>query len=131
MNLQTFNKTTMPNERQSSLTPRLTINPKGVFSLNRKAAQIMKLSENDKVSISQDADDPVNWYIHKDADGFDLRLLNKTTAMLGFNNISLKNAIVEAMEFSNDKITSATISSNCTKIGKVKVIEYWPIIFTS
>ena len=127
MNLQTFNATTMPNERQSNLTPRLTINPKGVFSLNRKVSELMKLSEKDKVGISQDTDDPINWYIHKDTDGFNLRLLNKITAMVGFNNISLKNAIVEAMEFTSDKITSATISSNCTKVGKV---EYWPIIFT-
>ena len=86
----------------------------------------MKLSEKDKIGISQDADDPINWYIHKDADGFDLRLLNKTTAMLGFNNIMLKNAIVEAMELQPDKTKQCIISRQCTKVGKV---EYWPIIF--
>jgi hypothetical protein len=127
MNLQTFNATTMPNERQSNTSPKISINPKGVFSLNRKALELMKLSEKDKVGISQDADDPVNWYIHKDVEGFDLRSLNQGYLTLGFNNVSLKNAMFEAMELQPDKKKQCIISRQCTKVGKV---ELWPIIFT-
>jgi hypothetical protein len=126
MNLQTFNATTMPNERQSNTSPKISITPKGVFSLNRKASELIKLSEKDKVGISQDADDPVNWYVHKDAEGFNLRSLNEANGSLGFNNVSLKNAMFEAMELQPDKTKQCIISKQCTKVGKV---ELWPIIF--
>jgi len=125
MNLQTFNATNTPNLRQRAGLPKLSITKKGIFIFNKLACELIKLKEKDKVSISQDSDDPINWYLHKDAEGFELRNLFKNTLNLAFNNSTLKESFCEAMQMDPDKTHSLKISANVTKIGKV---EYFPII---
>jgi hypothetical protein len=94
MNLTVFNNETAPQGSfgRRAAVPAITIHAKGLIKLNYPAAQLIGVSEGDRVSIAQDEENPADWYITKDANGYELRLGTDKKSYL-FNNSRLTRTI--------------------------------------
>ncbi len=69
----------------------------GLFNMNKVAADLIGLKSGDSVLISQDEENPEDWYIEKVENGFVVRnKVNVGTGVL-FNNATIVRAIAESV----------------------------------
>jgi|688.fasta_scaffold687957_3 hypothetical protein len=97
---------------------------KGASNISKKAQEMMGLKEGDSVAIYQDNDNPADWYMAKDKDGFQCR---RNTAGLMFNSAMIANSILDCFSYEG-KSFSFLIGSEPLMQGKQ---ELWPIITAS
>lgn len=84
--------------------PSVTISKIGLLNLNNAACELIKLKEGDQVVFHQDEENTDNFYIEKVTDkGFALRRKESISAGLIFNNSSLANTLIKAMNYHDDK----------------------------
>lgn len=121
MNLTIFNKETMPQGTFGTgwaKSPAITIGQKGLLKINYAAGELLDVKEGDRVSIAQDEENPADWYITKDPNGYELRLGSDKKSYL-FNNIALSKTIYECFELSAEtKSVRWLIAGQPTKVGK-------------
>lgn len=84
MKLKVFNE---KNSHRKGVQPaNLRIHKKGTCTLNVTAVRKLGLKAGDRISIVQDEDSPVDWYLLKNDEGFALRPAGTNIKALMFNN---------------------------------------------
>jgi len=124
MNLTTWDKTTITRAGVSPNTPMISINKKGQCFINKAARELTGLSDNDRVAVSQDQDNPVDWYLHKSPDGFILRI--NASGSMSFNSGDVREAVCSCFDFDSDETLKLEISEK-PKVYSAK--NFWKILF--
>lgn len=71
MNLKTYNRESQPTHREA--LPALSYAEVGTIFLNGSLCDLMGLKPGDGLSLHQSEEDPMEWYVSKDAQGYVLR----------------------------------------------------------
>lgn len=107
--------------------PLITFNLRGIISLNESALLLMDLSPGDAFSLLQDEDEPNDWYIAKDSNGFTLRNFGKTKSC-ATNSKALVQIFIKCIDKSGTGVLRVKIAKDPTKVGKEK---YYGILLPS
>lgn len=112
--------------------PKISFGKGGLISFNKKACQLLELQTGDKITISQDAEQPENWYVHKDKQhGFELRAGYKENGCQ-FNHRQLVKMFCDAMGKAEDKTHGFKIAGQPTLIKNDKAqVKYWGILVSA
>lgn len=126
MKLTVFNQETMPKGLAGirSGGPRITFGTKGAININEAAAELMDFKAENCISFAQDEEDPANWYVFLDKDGYELRQLSDKKS-LGFSHNQMCRAIKESLGLDTDKPARFLIAGQPNVHNKVK---YWGLI---
>jgi hypothetical protein len=81
MKLTTLNSLTTPRVFANGIA-KISFTKAGTVYVNRYGVIATGFKPGDKVALSQDEDNPENWYIHLDKDGFELRENSKKDNLL-------------------------------------------------
>jgi len=101
MKLNQFTPASCPtNPRGYNKNAFLSITSRGVFVLSAALCVLLKAEEGDGIVISQDADEPENWFIAKGRQGFPLKRESNSSDnnRLKFSNIYLSNCMLKSLE---------------------------------
>lgn len=114
MNLKVFNS---ENSRSSKTGVHgITMNSKsGGISLSGSLQESMGLKVDDKVSIAQNQDSPLDWYIFKSDDGFQCREKPKATGLI-VQNTAVVRALFESARVS-EQSASMLVSKEPVSAG--------------
>lgn len=124
MKLKKFDSTNCQRTHRKGI-PIIRFGSKGAIWLSRVLVEKIKLSAGDTIAIVQDEDEPTDWYITKDKDGF---MLRKTSIRwLTFNNAVLSKNVLEALGY-EDSYASFRVVTEPVIIAKW---EYYPILTAS
>lgn len=93
-------------------SPKINIQKGGALNISKSAVEMMKIKDSDRVSLAKDSEG--NWYLYKDAEGFEVR---GDEGRMIFNSSAISREI--------GRFGSFLIGGTPTKIGKV---EYWGIL---
>ncbi len=127
MKLIKFDTTNCISPRKGTST--VSFSKNGVIALNKQFSVQCGFTAGDKIAIFQDEENPYDWYIAKDDDGFELRWGNAAVMdNLKANNACLCKQFKEALNFPNDVAVSCLMAGEATKVGK---IVYWGILTNS
>lgn len=121
MKLITFDATNTLNYRRGEATIRF--NKKGPNSISTEACKNLGLKDGDCIAIHQDDENPSDWYISADSNGFKLRLQSAQSKGLYFNSAAIANTILDALGVEE--------ISKVFKMGEivtVKKVNYYTII---
>lgn len=128
MKLTVFNEENFPKQQGNHRgTPAVRFGKMCAISLNGSATEIMELKEGDRLSMAQDEDDPANWFLFKDVNGFEVRLHTDKKTMQ-FNHRKLSDAIKECFGLDKDGSHRFLIGGQPTIMGKVK---YFGLLITA
>jgi hypothetical protein len=131
MKLKKYDSTTCASTRAALTLPTLSLNPKGIICLNAPLLALTGLQSGDSFSVSQDEEEPDNWYLSKDANGFKLRPYgheSKTKAAC-INNRALVQVVLKHIGMANaDGVVKILVAGKPTMVGKV---AYWGILVAS
>lgn len=102
MKLKSYTPETCPSVR--STKPFISFSTKsGLIIFNRKACEIIGISEDSLVQLLNDENEPENWYLrvseHKKEAGFPLRKYGTQNTGLAFNCSSLVHSIADSVSF--------------------------------
>ncbi len=128
MKLKSYNPETLPVSSKGK--PAMYLNSKaGILHISAAAAEKLGLKEGDFIELSQDEDEPQDWYLSKTKKGFGLRNKKKGSAEQGliFSNKALTKLIFESVEYDQK-------SGRClfgAEPVTLKNVDYWPIITAS
>jgi hypothetical protein len=112
MKLKKFDSTTANGHTSK---PSILFSLVGTITLNKDFFSKVGLEVNDKVSITQDEDNPDDWYLLiDDENGFALRQ-NKSKDRLLFNNAATAKAVIDHFKF-RTKSVSFQIATEPTPI---------------
>lgn len=106
-------------------TAKITFSKIGSISLNKAAAALMGFGNKDKITLSQDQEEPENWYIHKNSQhGFEMR--TSTSGQLMFTHINLVKTFKEVADLDLKTTYSFLIGGQPTTIkGDKAQTQYW------
>lgn len=111
--------------------PTISCNVKaGLMNLSIELVKIMKLSDDSRISIHQDEENPEDWYLSDSKDGFKLRSDKKGSkgnAALSFNNTTTVKALAKSLNIDSNYI-KCKVGDEPIVVNKVK---YYPIITKS
>jgi hypothetical protein len=132
MKLTYFSEQTLPKSGPGggiTKLPRVAFSKGGVVNFNKSACALLELQAGDKVTLSQDADQPENWYFHKDkAHGYELRAGYKGNGCM-FNHRRLMQTFCEALSKDPDKTHNFKIAGQPTIMkGDKAQTKYWGIL---
>jgi hypothetical protein len=119
MKLTQFTPITMPNGRNNrpNLTPLLVSLKSGLFCFNRAACELLKLKTSSCVIISQDADNPLNWYVSENANGYKLRqATTKRTVNYIFAHQQLRQRMLTSLDLDGSESNTFIIAGKPTII---------------
>jgi len=120
MNITTFKcKDFNPGPRRGNATIRVQ---KTKLAFSQQAVAIIGLKTTDKVLVHQDNVDPGVWYISKDPEGFPLKSVKKSKALLLYNS-KLADVILTAFEVPD----SAFNFEVSTKVVNTKSGTFWKL----
>ena len=109
----------------------ITMRRSGVISINGGSIQLTKLKAGDAIAILQDEDNPEDWYLTKDDDGFLLRDGGKASKTLNANNSAFVNKMFDALGIHTEAGVRFQLAPQPTKEGKMilhGIITSKPII---
>jgi len=109
----------------------ITMRRSGVISLNGGTIELTKLKAGDAIAILQDEENPEDWYITKDPDGFTLRNGGKASKCLNANNASFVNKMLDALGIHTEAGVRFQLAPQPTKEGNMilhGIITSKPII---
>lgn len=130
MKLKEFNAETLPKLSGGGKgVPRISFSKGGVININATACELIGLKPSDKITLAQDEEDPVNWYIYKNEKGFELRSAYDKKGVL-FNHNSLTKEIMKAIEYDDTLSHNFIIAGQATTIKGDKT-KYWGILVTA
>lgn len=95
MALVKYNTSNLAYIREGGATIR--INRKSAIAISKDAVVMMELSAGDTVGFFQDDEEPYDWYIAKDPEGFTLRDNGKSSG-LSFNSTALAKMLLDSAE---------------------------------
>ncbi|MGN6435970.1 MAG: hypothetical protein ACTHMM_05525 [Agriterribacter sp.] len=109
-------------------TAKITFSKNGGISINKTAQSLLGIGNKDKITLSQDEDEPENWYIHKDPHhGFEMRIAS--SGQLLFTHVNLVKTFKEIAELDIKKTYSFLIGGQPTMIkGDKAQTQYWGIL---
>jgi hypothetical protein len=82
--------------------PRISFDDKGVIRINKTAVQAIGLKAGDKVSFLQDEENPTDWYLSKDKDGFPTRDVNDSGGLV-INSSKTRNDFYASLFEANEE----------------------------
>lgn len=128
MKLTYFSQQTFPKDMGGgSKLPRVSFNKAGLLTFNNQACALIGLKAGDKITLAQDPDEPINWFVFKDsAHGFEVRAGYKDQGAQ-FNHITLSKAFLEAIDRETGKTHNFKIAGQATVLKGDKT-EYWGIL---
>jgi hypothetical protein len=109
----------------------ITVRRCGTISLNIGCLRLTKLKAGDSIAILQDEQNPEDWYIAKDPDGFTLRNGSKASKCLIANNSSFVNKMLDALGIHTESGVRFQLAPQPTKEGNMilhGIITSKPII---
>lgn len=133
MKLKYFSQQTLPKVMGGgNRAARVSFAKSGTITFNEPATQLMGLKVGDKVSLSQDEEDPVNWYFFKDKEhGFEVRSAYDKKGCM-FNHSKMVSAFITAVELEEGITHSLLIAGKPTTIkGDKAQTQYWGILVKS
>ena len=87
------------------MDPRISLNRKsGLISINKTLVEAMGLTAESKVSLVQDEEKPIDWYLMKDPNGFHIRK-SKSSASMSFNCCSLATSVFKSLNLLDNSIS--------------------------
>lgn len=90
----------------------------------------MSITPGDRLTLSQDAENPENWYLNKDRSGFELRPGYKNRGYM-FNHRNLVTIFCEAMSKDQAKTHNFKIAGQPTLVkGDKAQVKYWGILIS-
>lgn len=100
----------------------------GVITLSTSAVEGLKLKEGDKMCVVQDEENPDDWYLMKDENGFSLRTYKGNNGLC-FNNAYIAKSIINFLDINANSVcfkvaTEATIPED----ESMKEIELFAIL---
>jgi hypothetical protein len=124
-----FSSQTCPKQMGGKKTAKVAFGKGGTIHFNAPACELMELQAGDKVTLSQDEDEPENWYVFKDAEhGFELRSGYDGKGCL-FNHAKLVIAFLEAIGKPLDKTLGFLMAGKPTTMkGDKSATKYWGIL---
>lgn len=125
MKLKSYNPETLPVSSKGK--PAMYLNSKaGMLHISAAAAEKLGLKEGDFIELSQDEDEPQDWYLSKTKKGFGLRNKKKGSAEQGliFNNTALTKLIFESVGY-QEQTGRVLFGAEPVTVNKV---DYWPVI---
>lgn len=91
---------------------------RGIFSINKKAVNMLGIIAGDRLSLQQDQEDPENWYIEiGKKTGFILRANGGLDSVLVFTSIAIARQIFSSVGF-NGSYGRVLLAGQPTLIGK-------------
>ncbi|WP_026463640.1 hypothetical protein [Adhaeribacter aquaticus] len=119
MKLKIFDLNNSPSGRNGRAFIHLT--NKGIFTINVPAAQALKLSNDDKVKLAQDEENPSDWCLilaPKDVAAFPVR--KKGLGSYVFNNTGVAKLIYESLK-AGDKALRIPLTEQPEEVEGVKL----------
>lgn len=96
----------------------VTVKADGQIVVNNEAATKVGLKATDTIALLQDSENPKNWYLVKDKDGFKLRASGKTTPVLvTYNPVVVKN-LLESLGIKSENAVRFKLSTEAVKHEK-------------
>lgn len=130
MKIQTFNAENTPKfcRQKESI---VSFNKSGTIRLSKILCETMAIKPGSKISLSQDQDNPQDWYLHEDPkNGFEVRGKKDAGIEEGmmFNHTSLKNLFLNCFNLDIKTSYKFRVATEPTKVGK---INYYGILIDS
>lgn len=127
MKLTVFNAENFPkNQVGRAAGPKVNFGKKGQIAINSGTVELLGLKHGDSVSFAQDADDPENWYIYKDKNGYEVRLHSDQKSMV-INHSAFCITLKESLGLPTTETAKFLVAGQPTVIDKVK---YFGLIIT-
>lgn len=129
MKLVYFSEQTLPKQMGGKKTCKVAFGKAGTIHFNGPACELIGIKPGDKITLSQDEEEPENWYVFKDADhGFEVRAGYDGKGCL-FNHSKLVIAFLEAIGKPVNKTVGFLIAGKPTTIkGDKSATQYWGIL---
>ena len=99
MKLKAYNKENMSGHKLDE--PYISLSRQGMISISEPAVEAIGLVLGDKISLLQDEDDPVNWYLMKDPDNGFVTRVYKGSKGLCFNAAKLAKTFLDELQYEN------------------------------
>jgi len=98
MKLTVFNNESFPKGSfgRSGASPAISMGKAGNICINSGAAERLGLQHEDKISFAQDEEDPANWYVFKDDNGYPCRLHSDKKSLV-FSHGQMVRSIKESL----------------------------------
>jgi hypothetical protein len=100
MNLKIF---TEKECRVITREPSIRITTGGVLMINTAAMKQMQLVAGNRIAMAQDAENPRDWYIYRNADGLEIKVKNGKQQSWGIQSSFLCNEILKSLGFEKGK----------------------------
>lgn len=104
--------------------PSVTFSKGGLIKINKQAAMMMGIADGTRVAFAQDQEDPANWYIYQDKEGFECRLAYNKKDLL-FNHKTFCVSLKEALGLDEKVSHRFKIAGQPTEI---KGTQFWGMI---
>lgn len=108
--------------------PTISFNRGGAIGISGEACKAIGLSEGDKVSLVEDEENPGDWYITKDKDGFPLRKSNAEAKGTVFNCAAISSKVLDFLNWQEKKAAICRIALTPVTQEKMKL---YPILTAS
>lgn len=103
MKLTHFNLETLPKNSNRSAAAKVSFGKAGTIHFNHNACELMKIKAGDKITFSQNAESPEDWYFFLDkVNGYEMRSGYDKKGCL-FNHAELIRKFNEALELDDNK----------------------------
>ena len=127
--MKVFNLNTLPKQNGGNgpKQPRVTFGKSGIISFNPAACALLELKPDSKIALSQDEEEPDNWYFYLDKEaGYTVRAGYDKKGCL-FNHAVLGKEVTKYFELAEDATHNFKIAGQSTIIKNDKT-KYWGII---
>lgn len=126
MNLKKYDRTNSFQKPGSDLA--IAYGKGGNWTISTGLKEAMGLKDGDTIALLQDADNPLDWYLTKDKDGFETRANSGGTALL-FNCADCRRRFMDAWLKEKDEPAPESarmlVAAEPVKLGKQ---ELWPML---
>lgn len=126
MKLLKFNTTNVRQVQKGTSTLRIVRT--GQNSISAFAANKIGFMPGDRIAMVQDEEEPADWYLMRDPEGFELRQPNGAKS-LHFSNAAMSNSFLDALRIDGESVSFKLVTEKQVK-GKEKY-ELYPIITAS
>lgn len=130
MKLRYFSQQTLPKLMGGgNKLPKVAFSKAGTIAFNAAACQLMGIKAGDKLTLTQDEDEPDNWYFFKDPNhGFEVRTGYDKKGCL-FNHSVMVKSFIAQVELDEQVTHSMLIAGKPTIIkGDKSQTQYWGIL---
>lgn len=131
MKLTKFNSISFPKGQSGgrSSSPKVSFTKTGLITFNKKAVELLGIKEGDNVSLCQDEEEPNNWFVAKEKEGFSVRdVSGNKVGTLSFNHKELVNTFLNCFGHQVGITHSFLLAGQPTTIEKTK---YWGILVST